>query len=64
MDVVPCGEGWVCDPFQPEVIDGKLYGRGVLDNKGPMAVWPSCRENFKRDGIAIKEENSFYRGSQ
>lgn len=38
MDVVPCGDGWVCDPFQPEVIGGKLYGRGVLDNKGPMAV--------------------------
>lgn len=38
VDVVPCGDGWICDPFSPEIIDGKLYGRGVLDNKGPMVV--------------------------
>ena len=38
VDVVPCGEGWICDPFRPRIIDGKLYGRGVLDNKGPMVV--------------------------
>lgn len=34
MDVVPPGEakGWRCDPFDPKVFDGRLYGRGTEDN--------------------------------
>ncbi|MEK6206968.1 MAG: dipeptidase [Chloroflexota bacterium] len=29
---------WQSDPFQPEVRGGRLYGRGVSDNKGPMLI--------------------------
>lgn len=36
LDVVPAGEGWTADPFGAEIIDGVLYGRGVLDDKGPI----------------------------
>lgn len=36
MDIVPAGDGWVTDPFDMVEKDGKLYGRGVLDNKGPL----------------------------
>ncbi len=35
LDVVPEGEGWTYPPFGAEIHDGKLYGRGVLDDKGP-----------------------------
>ena len=39
LDVVPAGEGWtVTDPFVPRLCDGLLYGRGVSDDKGPMAA--------------------------
>jgi len=39
LDVVPAGEGWNVEPFGGEIVDGKLYGRGAIDNKGPaMAV--------------------------
>lgn len=34
LDVVPTGEGWLSDPFKAEIRDGKLYGRGVSDDKG------------------------------
>jgi len=27
-------EEWVCDPFSAEIREGKIYGRGVSDNKG------------------------------
>ncbi len=37
MDIVPPGEGWNSDPYQVTEKEGVLYGRGVLDNKGPLA---------------------------
>lgn len=35
VDIVPLGEGWKYDPLGGEIHDGKMYGRGVLDDKGP-----------------------------
>ena len=37
MDVVPAGEGWSSDPFSLKEADGRLYGRGACDCKGPLA---------------------------
>ena len=37
LDVVPAGDGWTkCAPFDPIIIDNKLYGRGAIDDKGPV----------------------------
>jgi len=35
LDIVAVGDGWSSDPFKLTLRDGKLYGRGVIDNKGP-----------------------------
>ena len=44
VDVVPPGEGWETDPFKPEVKDGRLYGRGASDDKGPYAAsWAAVK---------------------
>ncbi len=34
LDIVPPGDrkGWRCDPFDPKLVDGRLYGRGTEDN--------------------------------
>jgi len=29
-------EEWICEPFSGEVREGKIYGRGVADNKGNL----------------------------
>ncbi|MBO4888167.1 MAG: Sapep family Mn(2+)-dependent dipeptidase [Firmicutes bacterium] len=42
LDVVPAGEGWtVTQPFDVIMKDGKIYGRGTADDKGPavVALW-------------------------
>ena len=38
LDVVPAGEGWSVPPYEGKVIDGKIYGRGAMDDKGPTVA--------------------------
>lgn len=38
MDTVPVEDGWLAPPFEGTLIDGKLYGRGVSDDKGPALI--------------------------
>lgn len=47
-DVVPPGPDadWTSPPFQPEVRDGHLYGRGASDMKGAIAAMVVAAEQF------------------
>ena len=47
-DVVPTGplEHWQSDPFQAEIRDGMLYGRGTADMKGSLAAMVTACEAF------------------
>jgi succinyl-diaminopimelate desuccinylase len=38
LDVVPAGGGWTYPPFGGEIHEGKLYGRGAIDDKGPAVA--------------------------
>ena len=38
MDTVPVGGGWTSDPFHLTERDGKLFGRGSCDAKGPLVA--------------------------
>lgn len=44
LDVVPEGEDWDYDPYGGEIVDGKIYGRGALDDKGPAIACLFCHE--------------------
>ncbi|MFH1235275.1 MAG: ArgE/DapE family deacylase [Candidatus Diapherotrites archaeon] len=37
-DVVPAGGGWKTEPFKAVLKNGKIFGRGSADNKGPLAA--------------------------
>lgn len=46
MDVVPPGEleQWNTPPFEPTIIEGRIYGRGTLDDKGSFAcAYSACK---------------------
>lgn len=50
MDVVPPGEGWDFDPFSPQIKEGKIFGRGTVDNKGPYAAsWMGIKALLEAD---------------
>lgn len=38
LDVVPPGDGWASEPFEPQVRGELLYGRGAVDMKGAIAA--------------------------
>lgn len=49
MDVVPAGEGWSSDPFVLRQADGKLFGRGACDCKGPLAAMLEAVRHMAED---------------
>jgi Acetylornithine deacetylase/Succinyl-diaminopimelate desuccinylase and related deacylases len=50
MDVVPPGNGWTSEPFDPVVADGRLYGRGASDMKGGLAAQIAAFLELKERG--------------
>lgn len=49
LDVQPAlkEDGWNTDPFVLTEVDGKLYGRGSTDDKGPVLCWIHAIEAFQ-----------------
>jgi succinyl-diaminopimelate desuccinylase len=56
VDVVPAGEGWSHPPFGGEIEGGKLYGRGVSDDKGPLVLAMRAMKILKDLGVSPKKE--------
>ena len=52
-DVVPEGGDWEFDPYGGEVEDGKIYGRGTIDNKGPAIAALYAMKALKDQGIEL-----------
>ena len=38
LDVVPEGNGWIYPPYGAEIHDGKMFGRGTMDDKAPIVA--------------------------
>ena len=55
LDVVPVGDGWTKPPFEGLVENGRIYGRGTNDDKGPALASLFAMKAIKEAGIPLKK---------
>ncbi|MEA2065861.1 MAG: dipeptidase PepV [Thermotogota bacterium] len=56
LDVVPAGDGWSVDPFDGTIKEGYIYGRGVIDDKGPTIASIYALKAIKELGVDPKNK--------
>lgn len=55
VDVVPAGGNWSFPPFEGVIKDGKLYGRGAIDDKGPTMAAYLAMKMVRDAGIPLSK---------
>jgi succinyl-diaminopimelate desuccinylase len=55
MDVMPVGDvkNWKMDPFSGDIIEGRIYGRGACDAKGPLAAMVMAAKVLNDIGVEL-----------
>lgn len=53
LDIVPAGKGWSFDPFGGEEHNGRIYGRGTVDDKGPAVAALYALKAVKDSGVPV-----------
>lgn len=56
VDVVPVGAGWTKPPFGAEIAEGKMYGRGTTDDKGPAVAALFAMKAVQMLGLKLKRK--------
>ena len=56
LDVVPVGDSWERDPFGAQRIDGRIYGRGTSDDKGPAVAALYALRAVKEAGVPLRRK--------
>ncbi len=56
LDVVPAGGKWTNPPFSATEIDGKIYARGAMDDKGPTIAAYIALKMIKDQGIKLSKK--------
>ena len=55
MDVVEAGDGWTKPPFDAVIENGRMYGRGTNDDKGPSLAALFAMRAVRDAGIPLKK---------
>ena len=55
LDVVPVGDGWTKPPFEAVIENGRMYGRGTNDDKGPSLAALFAMKAIQEAGIPLKK---------
>ncbi len=53
LDVVPEGSGWKYPAYDGQIEDGKIYGRGAIDDKGPAVSALYALKAIKDSGVEL-----------
>lgn len=56
LDVVPEGQGWTYPPYGGEIHNGRIYGRGTLDDKGAAVSALYALAAVKASGLPMKRK--------
>jgi acetylornithine deacetylase/succinyl-diaminopimelate desuccinylase-like protein len=56
LDVVPAGPGWTVQPFAGEIRDGRLWGRGAVDDKSLGIAQLAAFIDLKRRGVPLERD--------
>lgn len=56
LDVVPVEGTWQHPPFSGDVVDGSIWGRGTLDDKGCVAAICEAVETLLEDGFVPAQD--------
>ena len=56
LDIVPIGEDWTHDPLGCEEVDGIMYGRGTLDDKGPAVAGLTAMRMLKDNNVKLNKK--------
>ena len=56
LDVVPEGDGWNYPPYGAQIVDGRMYGRGTNDDKGPAVAALYAMKAVQLAGIPLKRK--------
>ena len=56
LDVVPAGSGWTKPPFRGLVENGRIWGRGAMDDKGPAVAALFALKKLKDEGFVPKKK--------
>lgn len=56
VDVVPEGENWLYPPYSGTIADGKIFGRGTLDDKGPAVISLYAMKAIMDSGIKLSRK--------
>lgn len=54
LDVVPAGNGWSVEPFALTEKNGRLFGRGIADDKGAALITLYCLRALKEENVEGK----------
>ena len=66
IDVVGAGNEalWICEPFKGQAIGEKIYGRGALDDKGPLIASLHAMKAAMEDGLPFTKKVQMIIGTQ
>ncbi|MBZ2175940.1 dipeptidase PepV [Schnuerera sp. xch1] len=56
LDVVPEGDGWTYPPYEAEIHDDRIYGRGTTDDKGPAIACLYAMKALKESKIDLNRK--------